>query len=63
MLPGTRRCIQLFLLRYGGSTEFMSLWANFIEKIVEAHTIPIPLGEISLMLIEWGLVGEEYELH
>jgi len=63
MLQGTRRCIQLFLLRYGSSTEFMSLWANFIEKIVEAHKIPVPLGEISLMLIEWGLVGEEYELH
>ena len=56
LMMGTSRCVQLFLLRFGSSPKLHQLWAVFIEKIVDAHHLPIELGSLSLMLIEHGLI-------
>ena len=57
LMLGTARCVQLFILRFSSSPKVHKLWAVFIEKIVDAHQLPVDLGALSLMLIEHGLIS------
>ena len=59
LMLGASRCIQLFLLRFGSSPKVHTLWAVFIEKIIDAHQLPVELGSLSLMLIEHGLISSK----